>query len=99
MITVGMNYKVIDGKQNAFIKMFNAVVGVMQEMGDHKESHLYCDVNDPCSFLIVSEWHRRQAFDEFIRSEAFAKVASWGKEQILSGRPKHEVYGQDEPAA
>ena len=28
----------------------------------------------------------------FITSEAFRSVTTWGKEQILSGRPQHRVY-------
>ncbi len=96
MVTIGMNYRVIDGKQDAFIQMFNKVLEVMNGMDGHKESHLYSDVNDQCSFLIISEWTRKQAFDDFVASPTFAKVVTWGKEQILSARPKHQVYGQDE---
>ena len=29
------------------------------------------------------------AFDGFIASDAFKKVAKWGKEEILAGRPVH----------
>jgi heme-degrading monooxygenase HmoA len=42
--------------------------------------------------LIVSEWSEEQAFNEFIRSDAFRAVTNWGKEQILSDRPRHKVY-------
>ena len=31
--------------------------------------------------------------DAFIASDAFRKVTNWGKEEILAGRPHHEVYG------
>lgn len=96
MVTIGMNYDVIEGKEDAFIAMFNKVLEVMQDIDGHSESHLYRDVHAPGSFLIVSQWTRKQAFDDFIRSETFGKVANWGKEQILAGRPKHEVYGSDE---
>ena len=96
MVTIGMNYQVIDGKQQAFIAMFNKVLEAMQGIAGHKESHLYVDVNDPCAFVILSEWSQKADFDAFIGSEAFAKVANWGREQILAGRPRHTVYGQDE---
>jgi len=65
----------------------------------HQDSHLYRDVHGSCSFLIISQWSRKQAFDDFIASPTFAKVASWGKERILADRPRHQVYGADEPAA
>lgn len=96
MVTIGMNYRVIDGKQDAFIAMFNKVLSALQETPGHRESHLYVDVNDPCAFLIVSEWTERSAFDAFIRSEKFAKVATWGSQQILAERPRHTVYGDSE---
>ncbi len=96
MVTIGMNYHVIDGKQDAFISMFDKVLEVMNGMEGHTESHLYADVHDPCSFLIISQWTRKQAFDSFVASPTFAKVVSWGKEQILSSRPRHQVYGEDE---
>jgi heme-degrading monooxygenase HmoA len=64
----------------------------MQSMPGHTESHLYKDVSKPNSYLIVSDWNDKGAFDSFVRSDAFAKVTNWGKEQILAGRPKHQVY-------
>ena len=92
MITVGMNYQVLPGKGQAFEDVFKAVLGVMREMPGHTESHLYRDAFDPQSYLIVSDWNDRTAFDAFIQSEQFRKVANWGKEQILAGRPRHEYY-------
>ncbi|HEY3243023.1 MAG TPA: antibiotic biosynthesis monooxygenase [Phycisphaerae bacterium] len=92
MITVGMNYQVRDGKQSVFENAFNKVLHAMQGMPGHMQSFLYRDVNDPLSYLIVSEWNDRQAFDAFIASDAFRNVANWGKEQILTARPKHEIY-------
>ena len=97
MITIGMNYKVINGKQEAFTKMFDHVLDVMKDMPGHRESHLYVDAHDNCSYLIISEWTQKKAFDEFVASPTFAKVVTWGKEQILADRPRHQVYGQDEP--
>jgi heme-degrading monooxygenase HmoA len=87
-----MNYRVIPGKGETFERAFEAVLKVMREMEGHTESHLYKDVAEPESYLIVSDWSSREAFDTFIRSEQFRKVTDWGKEQILAGRPKHEIY-------
>ena len=99
MVTIGMNYQVIEGKQDAFVQMFRKVLGVMAGIEGHQRSFLYQDVNDPGSFLIVSEWSDKDAFDGFIASETFRKVADWGKAQILAGRPKHEVYSGSAPVA
>ena len=93
MVRIGMNYKVLPGKEEVFERAFSCVLGVMSEMEDHQDSHLYCDFAESSSYLIVSEWSDEQAFSDFIRLDQFAKVINWGKEQILAGPPKHQVYG------
>jgi heme-degrading monooxygenase HmoA len=65
-------------------------------MDGHSESHLYRDIDDPQQYLIISKWSKHAAFDAFVGSETFREVANWGKEEVLSGRPRHEVYGGDE---
>ncbi len=92
MITVGMNYHVLPGKGEAFEQVFKAVLDKMASDQGHRESHLYRDVFDPNKYMIVSDWADRGAFDAFISSDAFRSVANWGKEQILAGRPSHEIY-------
>ncbi len=95
MITVGMNYEVIDGKQQEFEKVFAKVLEVMNKMTGHHESHLYSDVFKRNSYLIVSEWSDDRAFDAFTSSEQFRNVVDWGKEKILAARPKHEIFGRE----
>jgi heme-degrading monooxygenase HmoA len=92
MITVGMDYRVVAGKEHTFENAFKGVLKVMQDMPGHAGSKLYRDVEDGRSYLIVSEWNDRQAFDAFVGSEKFRQVTNWGKEQILSQRPVHTVY-------
>ncbi len=92
MITVGMNYHVIEGKQQDFEDKFAAVIAALNAAEGHTSSTLWKDVADGASYLITSEWNDENAFTEFIRSEAFRAVTNWGKEQILSGRPQHKIY-------
>ena len=92
MITVGMNYNVIEGKQQDFEEKFAAVIDALNAAEGHSESKLWKDVADGASYLITSEWSEEQAFTDFIRSDAFREVTNWGKEQILSGRPQHKIY-------
>ncbi|CAG0125007.1 heme oxygenase (staphylobilin-producing) [Rhodocyclaceae bacterium] len=92
MVTIGMNYKVIPGKEETFEKAFNNVLNAMTEIEGHTESFLFKDVNSPTSYLITSKWTSEDAFKEFIASDRFKKVADWGKENILAGRPQHTVY-------
>ena len=92
MITVGMNYRVIAGKQRDFEEKFQAVIGALEAAEGHTQSTLWKDVSDDASYLITSEWSEEQAFLDFIHSQAFKDVTNWGKEQILAGRPQHKVY-------
>lgn len=99
MITIGMNYKVLPGKEDNFERMFNSVLHGLETATGHSKSALYKDVNDRQSYLIVSEWASEDAFDAFVHSEKFTSVVTWGKENILAGRPVHTVYRGPEHAA
>ncbi len=98
MVTVGMNYKVIKGKEETFETAFHKVVEAMGSIEGHSKSYMFRDISDPQHYLIISKWSKRAAFDAFVASDTFRNVANWGKEEILSDRPQHEVYGGDEPA-
>ena len=97
MVTIGMNYNVRPGKEETFEKAFNKVVKAMGGIAGHTETHMFRDIDDAQHYLIVSRWSSKAAFDAFIASDTFRNVANWGKEQILAGRPRHEVFGGDEP--
>ncbi len=97
MVTIGMNYHVIAGKEETFENAFNKVVKAMSGIDGHGETNMFKNITDGGHYLIVSQWSVKSAFDAFIASDTFKNVANWGKEQILSGRPTHEVYGGDEP--
>jgi heme-degrading monooxygenase HmoA len=92
MITVGMNYRVIPGKQADFEQKFADVIGALRSAQGHTTSTLWKDVSDDASYLITSEWSDEKAFTDFIHSQAFRDVTNWGKEQILAGRPQHKIY-------
>ncbi len=94
MVTIGMNYKIIPGKEEIFEDAFKNVMEVMGAMEGHTRSALYKDVNDGHSYLIVSDWNSEEAYNAFINSDKFAGVVDWGKENILAGRPSHPVYRQ-----
>ena len=94
MVTIGMNYRVLPGKEEVFEAAFGRVLGAIREAEGHAESRLYKGVEDGTSadYLIVSRWNDEQAFQDFIASDAFKKVTNWGKENILAGRPSHTTY-------
>ena len=93
MVTIGMNYRVREGKEQVFEDAFERVLEAMCEMEGHDESRLYREVaNGSRAYLIVSRWTSEDAFRGFVRSERFAKVTSWGSEHILEGPPRHTTY-------
>jgi heme-degrading monooxygenase HmoA len=96
MVTIGMNYYVIPGKEEVFEAAVANVVNTMKTIDGHEESHLYREIADEePAYLIVSNWANEDAFKAFIASDAFKKVTNWGKENILSRRPAHTTYKQD----
>ena len=62
MITVGMNYHVIAGKQQEFEDKFAAVLAALRGAEGHSASNLWRDVADDASYLITSEWSDEEAF-------------------------------------
>ncbi len=98
MVTIGMNYRVIKRKEDIFENAFNNVVKAMKKIEGHTETHMFRDINDPQHYMIVSQWNSQSAFDAFITSDTFNNIATWGQEQILSERPRHDIYLEPEPA-
>jgi heme-degrading monooxygenase HmoA len=92
VITVGMNYHVLPGKQADFEAKFAAVLSALRAAAGHTRSTLWRDVADDASYMITSEWSDERAFASFIQSQSFKDVTNWGQEQILSGRPQHKIF-------
>ena len=95
MTTSGMHYDVVPGKEEEFERGFLNVIEHLKGVAGHVESHMYEDVQSVGSYVILSEWDSREAFQSFLRSDAFKQVTAWGKAEILRGRPKHKVYTND----
>ena len=93
MVTIGMNYEVLEGKQQIFEDACAKVVATMESIDGHDHSTIYRSIAaDASAYLIVSRWQSEQAFNDFIDSDTFKKVTNWGKQNILAGRPSHTTY-------
>jgi len=92
MVTVGMNYTVLEGKEAPFEQKCGLVIQALNQTPGHQRTRLLKDRFNPLSYIIISEWSERADFDAFISSPAFRKVTDWGKEAILAARPSHNVY-------
>jgi heme-degrading monooxygenase HmoA len=92
MITVGMSYDVLPGKEKVFEEAFASIERALASAPGHTASRLYRDVAKPRSYLIYSEWTSVEDFQRFIQSEAFRAAVTWGKEQVLEGRPRHQIW-------
>ncbi len=97
MVTIGMNYEVLEGKEKVFEDACQRVIEVMGEAEGHEGSELFRRVHDgPLAvYLIVSRWNDEAAFRSFIASDSFKKVTSWGLQNILAGRPRHTTYREE----
>jgi heme-degrading monooxygenase HmoA len=95
MTTIGMHYDVIPGKEEEFERGFLKVIELLKTLPGHRESHLYEDVASVGSYVILSEWERKEDFDAFLHSDAFKSAVAWGRAEILRSRPKHKVYTND----
>jgi heme-degrading monooxygenase HmoA len=93
VVTIGMNYQVLAGKEQIFEDACAKVVQTMEGIDGHDHSEIYKSISsDDPAYLIVSRWQSEDAFQAFIASDAFKKVTNWGKENILAGRPSHTTY-------
>ena len=93
MVTIGMNYTVLEGKEQIFEDACARVIESMMGIDGHSESKLFKQVGASSrDYLIVSVWSSEDAFRGFIASDAFKKVTNWGAQNILAVRPSHTVY-------
>lgn len=102
MVTIGMNYSVLPGKEAVFERAFEAVLGAMRAEEGHVRSTLFLargGESPGASYLILSEWADQATFQRFVRSEAFGRVTRWGREEILAGPPRHELFERSAAAA
>jgi heme-degrading monooxygenase HmoA len=96
VVTVGMYYDVIPDKAPMFVAKFQEVIALLAKVAGHKSSFLYQKVDDPYSYAILSEWDDPAGFYEFLRSDTFRQVTTWGREQILRNPPRHKIYPRGE---
>ena len=93
MVTIGMNYTVLEGKEKIFEDACASVIETMKGIDGHADSKLFKEVGaGRRDYLIVSVWSSEDAFRAFIASDTFKKVTSWGAQNILAARPIHTVY-------
>ena len=97
MVTIGMNYRVLEGREEVFEAACKKVLGVMDEAEGHADSQIFrrVDGDEHAEYLIVSRWTDEEAFNGFIGSDGFKKVTSWGLTNVLAGRPSHTTYRED----
>jgi chlorite dismutase len=93
MVTVGMSYKVLPGKEETFEKGFVRLHEIMKGVPGHVKTRLYHESGDARSFLIASAWESEDAYHAFVRSPEFDEI-TLGREKVLAERPHHGIYFQ-----
>ena len=76
MVTIGMNYSVLPGKEETFENAFKKVVHAMGSIDGHSDTQMYRNIANAQEYLIVSLWSDKGAFDGFIASDTFKNVDS-----------------------
>lgn len=94
MVTYGLNYEVRPGREADFEGRFRAIMDALRGFAGHRQTRLYRDVVASQSYLVYSEWDSKEAFAGFIQSKAFEATKAWGREEILSDRPRHTVLAE-----
>ena len=61
MVTIGMNYEVLEGKEAVLENAFTNVVHAMRKIKAHEQSSLYKDVHNLRRYLIISKTSPKQA--------------------------------------
>jgi heme-degrading monooxygenase HmoA len=92
MVTVGLHYDVKPGREAEFEERFRDVRAALSAAPGHRWSRLFRDVDNPLSYLVYSEWDSRDAFMDFVRSDAFRATTAWAREEVLAAQPRHRVF-------
>ena len=92
MITVGMTFKIVLGKEEQFEDAYKKILNVLNHAEGHSGSRLYRDSEDPSTFLLMSEWLDQRAFDICIDSKQYREAVDWNREQILAGKIHHRIF-------
>ena len=93
MLTVGLYYDVVPGKESIFENLFGEVIDTIKTMNGYVSAILYKRVDKPNSYLIYSEWKDMESFEQFIKSREFSDVKEEGP-QLLIDRPYHRIYNK-----
>lgn len=94
MTTIGMHYDVLPGKEAEFEEGFQRTIEQLKSVAGHVESQLFARVGSIGSYLILSRWETELDFQTFLRSDTFKQVTSWGRAEILRGRPRHQIFNE-----
>ncbi|MEM3791110.1 MAG: antibiotic biosynthesis monooxygenase [Candidatus Micrarchaeaceae archaeon] len=91
MINIGLYYKVKEGREKDFEKMFQRIREGLTRQEGFNSAKLYKSVEEQNEYMIYSEWKDLDSFAKFVRSEAFKQATAEGRE-IIEGTPKHRVF-------
>ena len=98
MVTFGLNYDVKPGQEARFERALVEVLAALRAVRGHRDTRLYRDVHRPGSYLVYSEWERREDFRAFTASGAFRAAVALG-EDLLQGPPRHRVFVHEDAVA
>ena len=98
MTTVGMDYRVLPGKERVFEDAFRNVLKALEGAAGHRRTRLYREVEAPAVYLILSEWDEPEAFTPIPRWNEGNNMKS-RRDELLKKRPLSPIKGLGRPRA
>ncbi|MCL5788822.1 MAG: antibiotic biosynthesis monooxygenase [Candidatus Marsarchaeota archaeon] len=91
MIHIGLYYDVKPGKESEFEKIFHSVTSQLGGEDGFVSGILYRRVDEPNSYMILSEWKSLEHFKRFVTSRPFKEVTN-NNRSILMREPYNKVF-------
>lgn len=96
MVTLGMDYHVLPGREEEFERLWADVTAALACQPGHVVSRLFREVQRPGTYLVWSEWSDREALARFTHSQEFRAVTALGRAELLASPPRHRILPIDD---
>ncbi len=94
MLTVGLKCQIHAGKEKIFERKCHRLLRSVQDSPGHFCTQLYRSPFQKHTYLIISQWETREAFNTFVTSDQFHTASIWATATILAAQPRHIVCGE-----
>ncbi|MDG6934405.1 MAG: antibiotic biosynthesis monooxygenase [Nitrososphaerota archaeon] len=94
MINIGLYYRVKEGHEEEFERVFKGTLLILKEGNfGFLDGKLYRDTNCSREYLLYTEWEDIDSFRKFTNSKAYTQTVELGR-SIIEGQPRHRIFRQ-----